>query len=172
MIEFIINSENSTEHWPYFNTENHNVLDLGCGKWFLYTDNIGEYSPIFFGRNANKVIGVDANKDDIDFYIEKTVDNPKYVFICQYLTNVDEVRSLLKEYSITALKSDIEGAESMLLDLTKEDLENVKEMAIEFHTQELKDAFASKVIDWGFQIKANAKFAQSYDYTGVVFCSK
>lgn len=172
MIEFIINSENSTEHWPYFNTENHNVLDLGCGKWFLYTDNIEEYSPIFFGRNANKVIGVDANKDDIDFYIEKTVDNPKYVFICQYLTNVDEVRSLLKEYSITALKSDIEGAESMLLDLTKEDLENVKEMAIEFHTQELKDAFASKVIDWGFQIKANAKFAQSYDYTGVVFCSK
>ena len=44
--DYFIESENSTHHWPHFNITNHNVLDLGCGRW--YTTDFDELSPIFF----------------------------------------------------------------------------------------------------------------------------
>ena len=59
MINYLIESENSTDHWPYFDSTNHNVLDLGCGRW--YTDIKEELSPFYFGKNANLVVGIDSN---------------------------------------------------------------------------------------------------------------
>jgi hypothetical protein len=170
MINYIIESENSTDHWPYFNVNNHNVLDLGCGRW--YTKEVDELSPIYFGKTANKVIGLDSNLDDINFYKTETSTNPKFTFIHDYISNADQVRVLLKEYSITALKSDIEGGEVVLLDLTKDDLNNVTQLAIEFHNEDLKEAFTSKVVEWGFNIDVKANFARTPDYMGVLFCSK
>lgn len=170
MLTYIINSEDSTDHWPYFNTKDHNVLDLGCGRW--YTKKTDEFSPIYFAKTANKVVGVDGNNDDILFYINETKDDPKYVFKNELITSVDQVKNLINEYSITALKSDIEGAEVILLELTKEDLSNVTELAIEFHSEDLKQAYLNKVVEWGFNIKAQAAFARTPDYMGVLFCSK
>jgi hypothetical protein len=170
MITYTIESENSTDHWPYFNVDNHNVLDLGCGRW--YTKDTEELSPIFFGKKANKVIGVDGNGDDILFYINETKDDPKYVFKTEHISSVDQVKKLINEYSITALKCDIEGAEVILLDLTKEDLNNITELAMEFHSEELKQAYLNKVIEWGFDIKVKANFARTPDHMGVLFCSK
>jgi SAM-dependent methyltransferase len=170
MITYTITSENSTDHWPYFNVDNHNVLDLGCGRW--YTKDTEELSPIFFGKKANTVIGVDSNPDDIIFYKNETLNNPKFTFIHEGINNVDQVKRLLKEYSITALKSDIEGGEFILLDLTEDDLKNVTQLAIEFHSEVLKEAFINKVVEWGFNIDVKANFAQTPDYMGVLFCSK
>jgi hypothetical protein len=170
MITYIIESENSTDHWPYFNVDKHNVLDLGCGRW--YTEDTEELSPIFFSKKANTVVGVDSNSDDIIFYKNETLNDPKFIFIHEVINNADQVRNLLKEYSITALKSDIEGGEVVLLDLTKEDLNNVTQLAIEFHSEELKESFTTKVVEWGFNIDVKASFAQTPDYMGVLFCSK
>jgi len=170
MITYTIESENSTDHWPYFNVKNHNVLDLGCGRW--YTEKIEELSPIYFAQTANKVIGIDGNIDDITFYLNETKDNPKYVFRHELISSVNQVKDLINEYSITALKCDIEGAEIILLDLTKEDLSTVTELAMEFHSEELKQAYLNKVVEWGFDIKVKANFARTPDYMGVLFCSK
>lgn len=170
MITYIIESENSTDHWPYFNVDNHNVLDLGCGRW--YTKDTEELSPIFFGKKANKVIGVDSNLDDINFYMNETLNNPKFTFIHENINNANQVKTLLDKYSITALKSDIEGGEVILLDLTKDDLKNITQLAIEFHSESLKEAFTSKVVEWGFVINVKASFARTPDYMGVLFCSK
>ena len=170
MINYTIESENSTDHWPYFNVDNHNVLDLGCGRW--YTKEVDELSPIYFGKTASKVVGLDSNLDDINFYKAETLDNPKFIFIHDCINNANQVRVLLKEHSITALKSDIEGGEVVLLNLTKEDLNEVTQLAIEFHSEDLKEAFIAKVIEWGFVINVKANFARTPDYMGVLFCSK
>jgi hypothetical protein len=171
MTEYLIESENSTDHWPYFNVENKNVLDLGCGRW--YTDDFNECSPIYFGINkASKVIGVDGNPDDIKFYKENTIGDEKFIFIQEHISTASQVKLLIDTYSITALKCDIEGGEICLLNLTKEDLEPITELAIEFHDESLKQSFLSKVIEWGFTIKVKAAFARTPDYMGVLFCSK
>lgn len=171
MIEYVIESENSTDHWPYFEVEGKNVLDLGCGRW--YTEDLNECSPIYFGiKNANKVVGVDGNPDDINFYTSSTEGNPKFVFISEHISNASQVKSMIDEHSITALKCDIEGGEICLLDLTASDLESITELAIEFHSEELKQSFTSKVLEWGFTIKVKASFARTPDYMGVLFCSK
>lgn len=170
MIEYVIESENSTDHWPYFRVEGHNVLDLGCGRW--YTKEVEELSPIFFGKKASKVVGLDSNLDDIEFYIAETLNQPKYTFIHDYINNVEQIRTLITQHSITALKSDIEGGEVILLELTKEDLTDITQLAIEFHSESLKEAFTSKVVEWGFTINVKASFARTPNYMGVLFCSK
>jgi SAM-dependent methyltransferase len=170
MINYLIESENSTDHWSYFDSTNHNVLDLGCGRW--YTDIKEELSPFYFGKNANLVVGIDSNPNDIEYYNNETINDDKYVFELINLTNVDQFRELIKKYSITAIKCDIEGHEVSMLDLTSEDLINVTELGIEYHTEELKNSFIPKVQEWGFEINVTANFARTPNHMGVIFCRK
>jgi SAM-dependent methyltransferase len=170
MINYLIESENSTDHWPYFDATNHNVLDLGCGRW--YTEDKEELSPFYFGRTANTVVGIDSNPNDIEYYINETNGNVKYIFERIELNNVNQFKELILKYSITAIKCDIEGHEISMLDLTSEDLINVVELGIEYHNEDLKNSFISKVQEWGFEIKVMANFARTPDYMGVLFCSK
>jgi hypothetical protein len=170
IILYSIESEDSTKHWPYFSVDNKNVLDLGCGRW--HTSDYNELSPIFFAKSASLVVGVDCNPDDIIFYKEKTKGNSKFIFIHQCITNIEQVKELLVTNKITALKCDIEGAEKILLDLTKDDLELVDELAIEFHSEKLKQDFTTNVVEWGFNIKVKANFVNTPDYMGVLFCDK
>lgn len=171
MTDYLIESENSTDHWPYFEVEGKNVLDLGCGRW--YTEDINECSPIYFGaKNANKVVGVDGDLNDINFYIENINEDKKFIFICEHISSAEQVKHMITKYSINALKCDIEGGELCLLDLTKDDLENISELAIEFHSEDLKNSFIKKVDEWGFNIKVKASFARTPDFMGVLFCSK
>ena len=144
-INYIIKSEDSTDHWPYFDVDNHNVLDLGCGRW--HTPDFEQLSPIYFSKKANLVIGVDCSQDEINFFNDKTKDNPKFTFISECINNSKQVIDMISKYNITALKCDIEGAEEALLDLTKEDLSVIKEFAIEFHSDFLKEEFKKKVIE-------------------------
>ena len=169
MITHSIHTEDSSVHWTYFDTINQNVLDLGCGRW--HSNNYEELSPIYFGRTADKVIGVDANGGCIDFYIDYTNNDSKFTFIYKHITDVNEVREWLVKYNITALKCDIEGDEKLLLDLTTDDLINVKELAIEYHNDSLKQDFLIKAKEWGFNLKAEGKFV-NVDNMGVLFYSK
>ena len=169
MIIHEIHTEDSSIHWTHFNTTDQNVLDLGCGRW--HNNNDEELSPIYFGRTANKVIGVDAHGGDIEFYINYTNNDPKFTFIYKHITNVNEVREWLTEYNITALKSDIEGDEKILLELTDEDLINVRELAIEYHNDSLKQDFLIKAKEWNFNLKAEGKFV-NIDNMGVLFFTR
>lgn len=170
MEEYLIKSENSSDHWPFFDVENENVLDIGCGIW--YTKEMEETSPIYFAKKANLVVGVDGNSGDIIKYKNYVNGNSKYIFEDMRIDNVEQVRNLIGEHSITALKSDIEGGEITLLDLTTEDLADVSKIAIEFHTHELKDSFMKKIPEWGFQIKLVASFAATPSNLGVIYGTK
>jgi hypothetical protein len=168
--DYFIESENSTHHWPHFNITNHNVLDLGCGRW--HTTDFDELSPIFFAKKANLVVGVDCSQDEINFFNENTKEDSKFVFIHQCINNSNQVKEMITKYNITALKCDIEGAEEHLLNLTKDDLKSIDELAIEYHSEKLKQEFINKVVEWGFEIKITAQFMNTPDYMGVLFCNK
>lgn len=170
MIDYTINSENSSDHWIHFNIAGKNVLDLGCGRW--NTTDFHESSPIFFAKKANLVVGVDCSQDEINFYEEKTKGDSKFVFKHQYINNSSQVKEMITKYNITALKCDIEGAEEYLLDLTKDDLKSIDELAIEHHNEKLKHEFTNKVVEWGFNIKIKSNFMNIPDYMGVLFCNK
>lgn len=170
MINYTIPSENSSEHWTYFNVDNKNVLDIGCGIW--YTKDMEETSPIFFAKTANRVVAIDSNGSDIEKLKEYVNKNEKYTFKKVIVTDAQQIRDLITEYSITALKCDIEGHERVLLGLSNEDLEFVTEIAIEFHTHDLKDSFMKKIPEWGYNIDCVANFKATPDNLGVIFASK
>jgi hypothetical protein len=170
MIDYTIPSENSSDHWPYFDVDNKNVLDIGCGIW--YTKDMEETSPIFFAKTANYVVAIDSNDGDIEKFKEYVKEDKKFTFKKVIVTDAQQIRDLITEYSINALKCDIEGHERVLLGLTNEDLESVTEMAIEFHTHDLKDSFMKKIPEWGYNIKCVANFAATPDNMGVIFASK
>jgi hypothetical protein len=167
---YIIESENSSEHWPFFNTENQIVLDLGCGRW--YTEDKEELSPFYFSRNSKLVIGVDNNSKDIEYYQQQTFGNSMFIFECINLDRVEKFRDLIQKYSVTAIKCDIEGNEFYMLDLTSEDLKNVQELAIEYHNKDLKRLLLHKMLEWGFTVKKFANFARTPETMGVLFCEK
>lgn len=170
MIDYTIPSENSSDHWPYFDVDNKNVLDIGCGIW--YTKDMEETSPIFFAKTANSVVAIDSNGGDIETFKEYVNGDEKFTFEKVIVRDAQQIRDLITEHSITALKCDIEGHERVLLGLTNEDLESVTEMAIEFHTHDLKDSFMKKIPEWGYNIKCVANFAATPDNMGVIFASK
>lgn len=170
MIDYTIMSENASNHWPHFNVNGKNVLDIGCGIW--YTEDMEETSPVFFGKTASSVVGVDSHEGDIERFKKYVGNNKKFTFKEARIANVQQIRDLIKEHKITALKSDIEGDEKVLLELTTEDLGNITEIAIEFHTHDLKHSFMEKIPEWGFDIKCVANFARTPDNLGVIFGSK
>lgn len=168
MINFDIYSEDSEFHWPYFNVENKIVLDLGCGRAVYHTDEY-QQSPLYIGERlkAAKVIGVDGNPEGNMTEINRlknmvesekiNVDN-KYTFIWKMITTPQDLKDLLVNYKITAIKSDIEGYETNFYDLTKEDLQLVEVFALEYHTYEILETFKQKFKDWGFEVYAEGKF--------------
>lgn len=166
---FLIHSEKASEHWGPFNVKNKVVLDLGCGMW-SGLDSFSQYSPIWFGENgATKVIAVDSNKNDIQYYKDNVKQDQKYDFIEKYISSTSEIEEWIISNEIDALKSDIEGDEKYILDINPEVMNRVKEIAIEYHTLELKGKFISKFKDWGFNLKCMGKFATAGENVGVLF---
>ena len=170
MNNYTVLSENSSDHWPYFNVQNKNVIDIGCGIW--YTEDMEETSPIYFAKTANFVVGVDSNINDISRYERYTEGSNNFKFFTHNITDASYVKNLLQEYNITAIKCDIEGHEIHLLNLTLEDMENITDIAIEFHTDELKEQFMKKIPEWGFHIHCIANFINTPSNLGVIFAAK
>jgi hypothetical protein len=166
--DFMITSEDSRDHWPYVNVEGKVLLDLGCGRAVAHSDEY-QQSPLFFGETlkASKVIGVDGNPEFNYSEVERlknfvetekiNVDG-KYTFIWKMILSPDDLRNLIKNYNITAIKCDIEGYETNFYTLTKEDLELVDVFALEYHQFDILETMTKKFEEWGFTIYAEGKF--------------
>jgi SAM-dependent methyltransferase len=169
MIEYEIKSENSSDHWKYFNVQNKNVLDLGCGRWDV-TD-INEMTPFYFYKQgATKVIGVDASEDEIRFLNENILSKDQINFIHSSIDTEIQIRSLIQEHNINALKSDIENNEWLFFNFTKEDFENISNFAVEYHNHSYKQEFLNRYENWGFKLKAHGKLW--IEGLGVLFFEK
>lgn len=170
--DYVLQSEDASEHWKFFDVKDHVVLDLGCGRW--YTEKFEEFGPIYFrNQGAKLVVGIDSSKDEIDYFQESVNGDPHYIFECMEIKTSHDILNLLQRYpTISALKCDIEGHERVLLELHSDDLQNITELAIEYHSKELNTAFVDKVKEWGFDIKLNASMTTNEDRIGVLFCSR
>lgn len=165
--EFTIKSEISSEHWGECDFKNKNILDLGCGRWDI--PDLKDTSPFYFSSNgALSLIGVDILQSEINYFNSCNINNCK--FICTSIDSASKVKNLILDYSIDAIKCDIEGYEINLLELTNEDLINVKSIWIEYHGHHLKSIFEKKLPEWGFKIYSIGYLC--IDGYGVIFAKK
>jgi SAM-dependent methyltransferase len=170
VISFNINSENSTDHWQYFDVAGKNVLDLGCGRWEVKEKN--ELSPFYFlNSGAKSVVGIDSNIEDVIYFNQFTQEEPRLIIKNDCISQASQVQQYIKEYNITALKSDIEGSEVVISrGFSKDDFDNINEVAIEYHSHDICREFMECIPKWGFTIKAQGKL--HLDGYGVLFLTK
>lgn len=171
MEENLILSEEASNHYRFFDFQNKNVLDLGCGRYGFDLP-LNEYTPIHFGLNgANKVVGVEYRVEEIEFYKNQNLGD-KFIFIQNLVNGPDVIRNYLNQYDITAIKCDIEGDERYFEHISSEDMKNVVEVAFEYHTYELRDLIYSKLEEWGFVVKNDLNFINTVPSAGVIFANK
>ncbi len=178
MINYKIESEDSTDALRYIDCKDKNVLDLGCGRWCSREgswDNLNpaEFSPYFIAsKGAKKIIGVDISQNEINIFNDLTKDEPigKFEFICDKIERADQLTYYIKKYDINYVKSDIEGYEICFLSLSKDDLKNIDTFVLEYHTHNIRDLYIQKFPEWGFEVIANGEtWAQG---VGVLFAEK
>jgi len=165
-------SENSEHHWPYLNAEGHVLLDLGCGRHD--TSELYQSSVIYLGeKGATKVIGVDARDGEINYFNAVNPNPEKYTFLHKYINSPEDIRELIRTYHPTVIKCDIEEYEVNFYDITKEEMSDVVEFGLEYHTLDILEKMTEKIKEWGFDIHTEAKFGFiEAPQMGVLFCSK
>jgi SAM-dependent methyltransferase len=155
-VEWDIKTENSSEHWKHFEVKNKNVLDLGCGRWCV--SELQEMSPFYiYNQGANKVVAIDGNSADIAFFLEHNTNKEKIIFETSFIQDAQQIKNLIKEHNIQAIKCDIEGWEQLFYSFTKEDFENISSFAVEYHDLTIKDQFIGLSNEWGFALTAHGK---------------
>jgi len=177
MIEYNIETEDSSIHWKYLKPAGKNVLDLGCGRWCDRNgswDNLdpAEFSPIWLGaQGARKVVGVDSSVNEINIMNDLTKGKAEvFTFIYQSITSPEQLKHLINLFDINVIKSDIERAETNFFHFTKEDFSKIEAFAVEYHEHYIKDMFLAKLPEWGFNITVHGKLW--VDGFGVLFAEK
>jgi hypothetical protein len=172
-VDNIIFSENASEHWSFLRVEHMNVLDLGIGR--LGKIKIEETTPVHFMiKNAKKIIGVDTNKDEVDFFTNYFNENyrGRSIFIHKFIKNSQDLFSLISEHNISAIKCDIEGAEVNLFKLKLQDFHSLQHIAIEYHSPLiLKQLIKVNNLEWNFKVINHSIFPEYFNM-GVVTLSR
>lgn len=168
-IEWDIKTEDSSDHWSHFDVRNKNVLDLGCGRWDV--KELNEMTPFYFYNNgANKVLALDANMSEVQFFVENNPNKEKITFGHGLITKDETVKKLIHEHNIQAIKCDIEGSEVLFFNFTREDFKPITSFALEYHNHGIKEEFLKRYSDWGFKLKAHGNLW--IDGLGVLFFEK
>ena len=125
-----VTNESSEWHWgpTYFETSytNKTVLDLGAST--------GDAAEYFLHMGAKCVISIEGNPE----YFKKLEENSKLfdgklIPIFMFIENSEQLENIIKKYLPNFVKSDIEGAESYLIDMKDEIWNLIPEYIIEFH---------------------------------------
>jgi len=167
-----INSEHPHEHWSFLDVKDKIVLDMGC-SFYDATYNPGMLSSAewFVKMGANIVIGIDVNSYEVEKYNVVYKNNPKYKVFKLFVDSSEKIKDLLK-YNPDVIKCDIEGGEIYFNDITKEEMECVHQIGIEYHDEATKQMCESKLSEWGFD------FVEQYSLMYIdtnkqgVFCGK
>lgn len=165
-----IATENPKEHWGFLYVENKTVLDMGC-SFYEANFNPGMLSSAewFVENKAAKVIGFDGDPGEVKKYNIVYKNNPKYNVFELYLNNETQIRDLLKmNPTPQVIKCDIEGAEINFINITKEEMENVEEIAFEYHDISTREMCETKLKEWGFDfIEQYSLLDRSPEHQGV-----
>lgn len=144
-------SENPENHWRFLNPKDKIVMDMGCSFWdSSWNEGWLSSSEYLVSRGAKKLIGFDCAGHDIEKYHQLYGNDGKY-FTFQLCVNKDEhIEDLLQQYKPQVIKCDIEGAEIHFKNVTKEMINFVDEMGIEYHNDPTRDLIREKIKEWGF----------------------
>ena len=149
MLSKKIMSENPLEHWSDItDVQGKVVLDFGCGWLFQPFQCTPEY---FIERGASLVVGVDVACSEIEKLLERY---PTHLFFCHSLATIGDLTYYIDLVKPQVIKMDIEGVESVLKDITAEQMASVEEVAIEYHNPECKKIVTNKLTELGFTIFA------------------
>lgn len=172
MNKHIISSENSNHHWPYLDTNGKILLDLGCGRHD--TIDLLQSSAVYLGeKGAIKVIAIDGRESEIKYFEESNLNKEKYTFIHKFINTSNDIRELIEEYKPTVIKCDIEGYETAFYNITKEEMQDIIEFGLEYHSLDILEKMTDKIKEWGFNIHTKAEFGfVNAPQMGVLFCSK
>lgn len=133
-------SEEPDLHWGFLDFKDKIVLDLGCGKFYSKLST----AEWFLQNGALKVIGIDLGTEIID--------DDKFIYHTLNIDSTQKIKGLIETYKPHIIKADIEGAEKYFDDLKLDELGRVNEIAVEYHSHNLKLGFELKLLEWGFNI--------------------
>ena len=119
-----ITSEEPEIHWPFLNVKDKVVLDLGCSIFYSKIST----ADWFVQQGAKQVIGVDLGNDTPEHFIYHRI----------AIRSKNDILYLLNKYTPDVIKCDIEGAEEHFKDISSNDIESVKQVAVEYHNNDLK----------------------------------
>jgi|GEM_PF-1448210 SAM-dependent methyltransferase len=170
----LIKSENSSDHWNQLDVSDKVVLDLGCGFWDV--DDIQESSPIYFKKKgAKKIIGVDLNENDIKVlkdYFPEHFKGDGSEFLVKKITKTNDLLELITKYNIESIKCDIEGFEKVMFNINKNQIENIKNLSVEYHDHVLFMNLVNTLNKWGFKITDHSVFTYGPQNMGVLTAIK
>jgi hypothetical protein len=102
------------------------------------------------------------DSNDPTFYVERSE-----------ITESKQVLDYIRKYDITAIKCDIEGYETCFYDITKQDLQNISDIAIEYHDANRRETILKKLEEWQFNLIAEGLFTYCHaPNMGVLFAKK
>jgi hypothetical protein len=158
MITKDVSTENPSEHWEFVECDNQIALDLGCGRWekVEFRDQSWPTTPEYLiQRGASHVYAFDIDNEEIEWYTNNITPKMNVTAIHKHITSVTDIRHMLETYNPTVIKCDIEGAESVFLELTDEEFTKVKFYALETHSDALHHRFTEQFSRLGYTIVAN-----------------
>lgn len=170
-----VNNENPNEHWEFINVNKKIVLDLGCGRWehVEYRDPNWPTTPEYWTqKGANRVIGIDADQNEIDWFLKMYKDEIVYTFNCMAINSSNDFYYLINQYKPNVIKCDIEGGEIHLINLDNETFKLVDEYYIETHGQELYLNCVSKLSECDYEIYEEIDLVHTNGHCKVLFAKK
>lgn len=170
-----VNNENPNEHWEFINVNGKTVLDLGCGRWehVEYRDTNWPTTPEYWTqKGANQVIGIDADQNEIDWFLKMYKNEIGYTFNCMIINSPDDFYHLINQYKPNVIKCDIEGGEIHLINLDNETFKLVDEYYIETHGQELYLNCISKLFECDYEIYEEIDLIHTNGNCKVLFAKK
>lgn len=170
-----LNNENSSEHWKFINVQNKIVLDLGCGRWNKVErveDHWLTTPEHFINMGAKKVIGLDIDPIEIEWFKKRFDNNIKYEFILRGITSSQDIDYLYNKYRPDCVKFDIETAEKFLLDLDVSVIRLIEEYYIETHGKDLYEKFIHNLPKYGFIIHEQIDLIHTNNYCKVIFAKR
>ncbi len=169
----LINSENSSDHWTQLDVSDKIVLDLGCGFWDV--EDIQECSPIYFkNKGAKRIIGIDLNVNDINVlkdYFHEHFKGDGSEFLVKKITKTKDILEIITQYNIESIKCDIEGFEKVLFNINKNQIENIKNISVEYHDHVLFLKLINTFNRWGFKVIDHSAFTYGPLNMGVLTCN-
>jgi len=136
--------EDFDKHWNYTSFVGKTVLDLGA--------DYGSTAHYFLKKGATRIIAVEGDPELASKLEQNYQNNSRVKCIKMWIQRSDHIVNFIRAFKPDLAKVDIEGSESVLLNINPEVLKMVKEWLIEIHSDELYGEILDFLNRQGFNV--------------------